>query len=512
MSGASIKQSFDNAGVLNLWTEPRELPGGLAPVPEFSCELLPPHLRNWVEDISERMQTPPEYVAVPAIVSAAAVLGRKVAIRPKSRDDWCVVPNLWGCIIGRPGVMKSPAIGQALKPLARLAALASEEYGELRNAYDAGSIERDLRKDAAKAAMKKVLSADAKADTSHLRFEAETEPKLRRFSTNDSSYQALGELLRHNQNGLLVYKDEITGLLKPLERDENSEARAFYLQAWNGDGDYTFDRIGRGANLHVPSLTLSILGSTQPAKIQGYVDGAVSGTGDDGLLQRFSMMVWPDSPPSWEFVDRLPCAEHRQAAFDVFDHLERITPDDVGAQVDEHDTKFPYLRFDDAAGERFKVWLTALMQRLVAGELHPALESHLSKYRSLIPSLALIHHLMNGGTGPVGVLSVLSAIAWGDYLEEHAHRVFGSAVNDSAQAAKSILRHIKSGDLKEGFNRRDIERRGWAGLQSNSERIEAGLNILCDYAWLRCLQPNAVGERGGRPSLPTYLINPAVQL
>ena len=73
-----------------------------------------------------------------------------------------------------------------------------------------------------------------------------------RYSTNDSSYQALGDLLRHNTNGMLVYKDELMGLLKPLDREENSEARAFYLQGWNGDGNYTFDRIGRGANLHVP--------------------------------------------------------------------------------------------------------------------------------------------------------------------------------------------------------------------------------------------------------------------
>ena len=74
------------------------------------------------------MQTPPEYVAIPAMVGAATVVGRKVAIRPKQHDDWKEVPNLWGCIIGRPGVMKSPAIGQALKPIGRLAALAGEQF------------------------------------------------------------------------------------------------------------------------------------------------------------------------------------------------------------------------------------------------------------------------------------------------------------------------------------------------------------------------------------------------
>jgi putative DNA primase/helicase len=220
------------------------------------------------------------------------------------------------------------------------------------------------------------------------------------------------------------------------------------------------------------------------------------------------MMVWPDAPPSWEYIDRLPRAEYRQAAFDVFDHLDALTPESVGAETDGHDQRFPFLRFDAAASERFRDWLSALMLRLRSEELHPALESHFSKYRSLIPSLALLHHLMNGGRGPVGLLSVVSAIAWGEYLEGHANRIYGSAVNDTAQAARAILRHIRAGDLVDGFTRRDIERKGWAGLQSNGERIQAGLSMLIDYGWLREVAGHGSSERGGRPGLPTYIINP----
>jgi putative DNA primase/helicase len=36
------------------------------------------------------------------------------------RTDWLELPNLWGCIVGRPGAMKSPAMMEALKPLHRL--------------------------------------------------------------------------------------------------------------------------------------------------------------------------------------------------------------------------------------------------------------------------------------------------------------------------------------------------------------------------------------------------------
>ena len=72
-------------------------------------------------------------------------------------------------------------------------------------------------------------------------------------------------------------------LLKWLDREDNAAARGFYLTAWNGDSGYTFDRIGRGLNLHIPALCLSLLGSTQPGRLAGYVRTALQGgAGDDG--------------------------------------------------------------------------------------------------------------------------------------------------------------------------------------------------------------------------------------
>src|SRR5713101_1797304 len=73
-----------------------------------------------------------DFVAVGALVAAAAIIGRKVAIRPKRQDDWAVVPNLWGLAVGPPGLMKSPALAEALHPLRRLVTDADARYEEQR--------------------------------------------------------------------------------------------------------------------------------------------------------------------------------------------------------------------------------------------------------------------------------------------------------------------------------------------------------------------------------------------
>ena len=102
------------------WQVPLPIPDTLRPVEPFNFALLPDALRPWITDIAERMQCPPDFPAVGVMVALSSVIGRKACIRPKRQDDWRVMPNLWGVIVGRPSAMKSPALSQVLKPLDRL--------------------------------------------------------------------------------------------------------------------------------------------------------------------------------------------------------------------------------------------------------------------------------------------------------------------------------------------------------------------------------------------------------
>ena len=87
------------------WADPTPLPDDLPAVMPFDDELLPSTFRPWIKDIAERLQCPPDFPAVAAMIPLGVIVGRKVGIRPKRQDDWLVVPNLWGAVIGRPSVM-----------------------------------------------------------------------------------------------------------------------------------------------------------------------------------------------------------------------------------------------------------------------------------------------------------------------------------------------------------------------------------------------------------------------
>jgi hypothetical protein len=496
----AIQDAMSEAEVVTLWPEPQPLPQGLQPVLPFDLAMLPASLAPWVSDIAERMQAPIEYVAVTAIVAAGAVIGRKVGIRPQEHTDWYEVPNLWGLIVGRPGVMKSPSTQQALKPINRLQASARDDHEAAKSAFVAGEMERELRAEARKKAMRERLKGNPGADTSDLAMDDTEEPTLRRYVANDTSYQSLGELLRQNPNGMLVYRDEMLSLLRSLDREDNVEARGFYLTAWNGTDGYTFDRIGRGFDLHIPSVNVSMIGSTQPGRLRDYISGAVRGGGaDDGLIQRFSLMVWPDVAKSYVEQDREPDPVARSAAFAVFERLDQLTAATAGATIDQFDPDRPYLRFDQEGLAMFQTWRLELEQRLRGGTLHPAMESHVAKYRKLVPTLALIHHLASGNTGPVAGDSVLAALCWAEFLESHAHRAYAAALDTSTDGAREILRHIRGGDLPSPFTARDVLRRAWSGL-SDRERVADAIETLEEHGWLRA-EPVPAGAKGGRPTV-----------
>lgn len=492
---------------LDQWSDPQPLPGELPPVLPFGSELLPEALRPWIQDIADRVQCPPDFPAVAVMVALAAVVGRRVGIRPKQKDDWVVVSNLWGGVIGRPGILKTPAVQEALKPLLRLEVDAKREFGGLCEEHTVKQLVAQARRKVAakdiEKAVKNGSDAESVARTS-LKGEIEV-PTRQRYVTNDCTVEKLGELLKENPNGLLAFRDELTGFLRSLDKDGQEGARAFYLEAWNGTGRFTYDRIGRGT-IDIEAACVSILGGIQPGPLLAYLRSAVAGGGaDDGLIQRFQLLVWPDVSKEWRNVDEWPDIDAKDNAYAVFTRLSDLNPAAVGAEHDKLERDgIPFLRFDSEAQRLFDEWRAALEQKVRSGTEHPAIESHLAKYRSLIPALALLSHLADGDVGPVGPAALERAIRWSRYLESHARRIYAAVIHPDIAAAKALTQRILAGHVKDGFSLRDIYRHGWTGLSAR-EDAERAVTALCDFDWL-----NEVKEKTAGRSRTRYFINPKI--
>ena len=406
------------------WPDLAALPPRLPEAPTLPAEMVPERLRSWLVDIAEFNCIPLEYVAAPALAGLSGLIGRSMVIKPERLMDWTVTPNLWGAIVGRPGMMKSLAVGEALSPLTRLEARAAEANEEAQRAAD---IEAELlQAERAQLKSKKGAGLTREALQDLKQREQDNTVTARRYVLQNVTVEKLGELLRDNPRGLTVVRDELASWLHDNAREERAEALGFFLAAWNGDESYTFDRIGRGT-IRIPQVCVSVVGGIQPGPLGAFIANSQAGSkGDHGLLQRFQLFVYPDSLGKWERPTRPRDHNAKNVAFDVYEALDGLYNPEADMQ--------PVLTFDTEAQQIWNDWRDELEDRLRGHEFEsaPAFESHLSKYRSLVPSLAAVFHLVQVATpglradalGDVTAGALELALNWAAFLELHARKIY----------------------------------------------------------------------------------------
>nr|VFJ59759.1 MAG: Protein of unknown function (DUF3987) [Candidatus Kentron sp. FW] len=282
------------------------------------------------------------------------------------------------------------------------------------------------------------------------------------------------------------------------------------MEAWNGNASFDTDRIGHGSIL-IPNLCVSIFGSIQSDKLIGYLEQASHALANDGMLQRFQILVYPDDRP-WERADRPPKKEARNPVFRVFDALADFEPTAWGAEPTDDSIKFPYFRFDEKAQAVFIEWSANLHRTRLPAEEHPIIAQHIAKFDKLFPALALILYLVDCAYteryGPVTEQAALRVAAWCEYLEAHVRRCYGLLIDDGLRAAQALADKVKKGKFQDGFTARDVRRNQWRYLTSD-EAVQAALDWLEDEGWLRVGKIGGTGPGTGRRT-KRFSINPRV--
>jgi len=124
--------------------KPNEIKTKTPPVPILTDDLIPEPFRLWLADVSHRMQTPPDFSTISALVITGSVIGSGCSIKPKAKDDWEVIPNLWGACIGRPSVvLKSPSMKEPMQLLEKLQVKYGEQFEQEKVGVEFDSLATD---------------------------------------------------------------------------------------------------------------------------------------------------------------------------------------------------------------------------------------------------------------------------------------------------------------------------------------------------------------------------------
>lgn len=466
---------------------PKPLDSVLKPVKEINENSLPDVLKDWLRPASAVIGCPFGFLVLSAIVEAGSLIGSRLRLKPLQNSDWFVVPNLYAGLVGTPSTKKTPALDEARKPILKLQAKSRHDFKIAKADYE---LESKLYERHTNNIIKKFTGNNAAAiKTQIASLNKPVEPVYKRFETNDVTTAKLIQLLGINPNGFLLFRDELAGWLQSFESEYEKTSRAFILELWKGAIAYELGRISDGREDQLESGTLSIIGGIQPSKLQRYVAEAYSFNNSDGFLQRF-LFCYPDVSRPHKTPSRIDY-EEMQAGFKKADRIfERLANFDFhGKCVGPNNDVFYVVKFDSEAQKIADEWIsdTELEAEYLQHE-DEAFSNYLYKISKSCFSIALIFHCFENIDADIfpdeiSKITILKAITYTDVLISHARRVFALGENRVFALANSFLGKIKKGDLKQGFTRREVTRKGWSAL-NKAEIVQDVLDLLVDYDYL----------------------------
>lgn len=481
------------------WPEPRPLPAVHQKPPAIPVDLIPEPIRDRVVDLAERIGVPAEAVLAPTIVGLGRVIGNTRRIFPKAHEEeWFEIATFWAMLVAGPSTKKSATITQALRPLRDIEESMYEEYkaGAFKRAATLTRIETQLAE-----VQKLIRTADTPAKVESLEDElaklyereAEARRSAPRLVVNDVTVEKLGELLAENPRGLVTVRDELSGLFAQMNAVGRENDRSFLLEAYNADGSYTFDRIGRGTT-RVPSVSLSIVGGIQPEIVKPLIRKSIETAGGDGFLSRFQLPVLYDLGSVPRDEDRPVNQAAAGRAHTIYEHLQAQAQQHLS---NPHRVSPSGFHFDPDAQKYMDAWRLGIEKRIQSPELggFPAFQAHLGKTAGFGMRLALLFHAIDEADGRrsdyITLEQAKAATGLAEYYLKHAEALYECTTVPSLQTAHRLLEKFKNGDFDDGIKTPALQRA--TGI--NKADLMEALQVLESHNWVKLIKQKNPGAK-----------------
>lgn len=243
-------------------TYPESLERQGFPVIPFAVDILPEPFGRLTREYSAALQVKAEVMAMAFMTVISGAIGNSVTLKVKT--SWETAPFLWFAIIGTTGTGKSHAAEKVMKPVKYLQAKESKKHNELLQNY------------------KKEL-ANYKAKSGEYPQEP---PAKRHYWTANFTIEALIPMYQADARGLIVYVDELAGLIKGLNQYKSSGNDKENLISLFNATDLKADRkTGSGESNNSGA---AVIGGIQPAIINTVFRDTDF---NNGLIYRFLPLI-----------------------------------------------------------------------------------------------------------------------------------------------------------------------------------------------------------------------------
>jgi hypothetical protein len=432
-------------------------------LPDFPVDVFTPKWQEWLRCAAHGAGVRSDHVTVPLLGIASSLIG--TARRVRASRSWSEPMTLWTCIVAESGDRKTPGLKVIVRAL---------DLIEKNNSADNNSkrLRHEMRVLKAKEAAKKwkqqreaALEENPPREPPSMPIDAIEpgnfiEPRL--YAT-DPTIERLAPLLQARPRGMLLLRDELSGLFANMARYNRGSDRPFWLEAFDG-GRHVIERVSR--SIVVEYLLVGVIGSFQPDRLARAFAGD-----EDGMYGRF-LYGWP-LPPDYRPLTN-ETSEVESELVNALTALIRLPSED---EAGEFAVQSVWLSEEAVAKfEEFRKWVDREKRSLEGRERHWFCKGETAVLRlaGVLAYLAWAIALgapANGFDGIAGSLEprtidkkfVADAIRlWRDFFWPHARAAMRQiGLSDRHKNERRVLRWLINHDKAE-FSRDEVRQNALA--------------------------------------------------
>ena len=395
--------------------EPREIDRQAFPI-----DVFPKDIQNYVIECSNTLGHSVDFMGSGLLWMTSIIVGNSIKVTVKK--GWVECCSVWIAVVGRAGVGKTPAISSIIRPVVELNSREIREYRKLKERFEAYE----------------KLSKDDKSNAVEVR-----KPRRSQFIVNDVTIEALVELHEENPNAVGVFKDELAGWIKDMNKYRAGGDLEFHLSAFSNSPAYTTRKTVRDNYIHSPIIP--VLGGIQPAVLNQVFTDEYR---DNGFSDRL-LLCYPDCQvEKWnenEISDEL-LQWYSDYVLSLYAHIRN----DIMEVDEEGDVKSKFIRFDADARIEIGRIMDKITDRQNSEDESESTKSILPKQKTYLPRFAILLHVLecydNGEivTSDISKDTVLKSERLVDYFIAMAERVMQDSMDYNKLRASASDKVVKS--------------------------------------------------------------------
>jgi len=211
----------------------------------FPIEIYPKEIQHYILELNKTLNNSIDYMGSGLLWLSSLIIGN--AINVEVKKGWTEIATIWIAIVGSAGVGKSPALNSMLFPLFKINSNEIKKYQKEKEKYEVYS------------------NLDKKEKNNAIEV---LKPVRTQFIVDDVTIEALINLHSQNKNGVGIFKDELAGWFKDMNKYKEGSDKEQWLSSWSGRG-ISVDRITRQSD-YIDKPILPVLGGIQPSILANF--------------------------------------------------------------------------------------------------------------------------------------------------------------------------------------------------------------------------------------------------